>query len=174
MINVRPVLQHYLWSWCWAFSKDLLGHFEWCHLVNDQLLPFKMNSHEDFRNPKSGDMSNTLQLRHNWRDGVSNHRRINCLPNILFRRRSKKTSRLRITGFCVGKPLVTSGFPSQMAMAVAQKIIPSDDVITKSRLYVRHQQIWNLIIRGSIMRTTLLMKKTTNIGDFLHIYVLSD
>ena len=34
---------------------------------------------------------------HNERDGVSNHRRLDCLLNRLFRRRTKKTSKLRIT-----------------------------------------------------------------------------
>ena len=33
----------------------------------------------------------TLQWRHNGRNGVSNHRRLGCLPNRLFGRRSKKT-----------------------------------------------------------------------------------
>ena len=33
----------------------------------------------------------TLQWRHNERGGVSNHQRIDCLRNRLFRRRSKKT-----------------------------------------------------------------------------------
>ena len=37
------------------------------------------------------------------------------LLNCVFRCRSKKTSKLCITGFCEGNPLVTNGFPSQMA-----------------------------------------------------------
>ena len=44
----------------------------------------------------------TLQWRHNERDGVSNHQHHDCLLNGLFRRRSKKTSRLRVTGLCAG------------------------------------------------------------------------
>ena len=32
------------------------------------------------------------QWRHNKGDGVSNNRRLDCLPSSLFRRRSKKTS----------------------------------------------------------------------------------
>ena len=40
----------------------------------------------------------TLQWRHNKCDGVSNHRRLDCLLSHLFRRRSKKTSKLRFTG----------------------------------------------------------------------------
>ena len=54
-----------------------------------------------------------VQWRHNERDGVSNHRRLDCLPDRLFRHRSKKISKLRVTGFCEGNPPVTGGFPSQ-------------------------------------------------------------
>ena len=44
----------------------------------------------------------TLQWRHNDHDGVSNHQSHGSLLNRLFRRRSKKTSKLRVTGLCVG------------------------------------------------------------------------
>ena len=47
---------------------------------------------------------NPLQLRHNGRDGVSNHQPHHCLLNRLFWRRSKKTSKLRVTGLCAGSP----------------------------------------------------------------------
>ena len=43
-----------------------------------------------------------LQWRHNGCDAVSNYRRLDCLFNRLFRRRSKKTSKLRVTGLCEG------------------------------------------------------------------------
>ena len=57
----------------------------------------------------------TLRWRHNERDGVSNHRRLDCLLNRLFRRTSKKTSKLRDTGLCDGNSPVTSEFPTQRA-----------------------------------------------------------
>ena len=41
-----------------------------------------------------------LEWRHNGRDVVSNHQPHHYLLNRLFRRRSKKTSKLRITGLC--------------------------------------------------------------------------
>ena len=44
----------------------------------------------------------SLQWRHNEPDGVSNHQFHNCLLNRLFRRRSKKTSKLRVTAFVRG------------------------------------------------------------------------
>ena len=56
-----------------------------------------------------------LQWRHNGRDSVSNHQPHDCLPNRLFRRRLKKTSKLRVTGLCVGNTPVTGKFPTQMA-----------------------------------------------------------
>ena len=44
----------------------------------------------------------TLQWRHNGRGSVSNHQLYDCLLNRWFRRRSKKTSKLRVTGLCAG------------------------------------------------------------------------
>ena len=40
---------------------------------------------------------------------------IDCLLNRLFRRRSKKASKLRVTGICAGKSPVTGEFPAHMA-----------------------------------------------------------
>ena len=57
----------------------------------------------------------SLQRRHNGRDSVSNHQRHDCLLNRLFRRRSKKISKLRVTGLCAGNSPVTSEFPAKMA-----------------------------------------------------------
>ena len=60
----------------------------------------------------------TLRWRHNDRDGVSNHQRLDCLLNRLCRRRSKKASKLRVTGLCAGNSPVTGEFPSQRASNV--------------------------------------------------------
>ena len=57
----------------------------------------------------------TLQWRHNGRDSVSNHQPHDCLLKRLFRRRSKKTSKLRVTGLCAGNSPGTGEFPAQMA-----------------------------------------------------------
>ena len=57
----------------------------------------------------------SLQWRHNGRDSVSNHQPHDCLLNRLFRRRSKKTSKLRVTGLCAGNSPGTGEFPAQMA-----------------------------------------------------------
>ena len=57
----------------------------------------------------------SLQWRHNVRDDVSNHQPHECLLNRLLRRRSKKTSKPRVTGLCAGNSPVTDEFPTQRA-----------------------------------------------------------
>ena len=48
------------------------------------------------------------------RHGVSNHQPHDCLLDRLFGHRSKKTSKLRVTGPCVGNSPGPSVFPAQM------------------------------------------------------------
>ena len=69
----------------------------------------------------------SLQWRHNECDVVSNHRRLDCLLSRLFRHRSKKTSKLRITGLCEGNPSVTGGFPLKGPLML--KMFPFYDAI---------------------------------------------
>ena len=54
-----------------------------------------------------------LQWHHNERDGVSTHQPHDCLLNRLFRCRSNKTSKLRVTGLCEGNSPLTGEFPTQ-------------------------------------------------------------
>ena len=56
-----------------------------------------------------------LLWRHNGVNGISNHQPHNCLLNHSFKRRSKKTSKLRITGLCEGHSLETCECPAQTA-----------------------------------------------------------
>ena len=55
----------------------------------------------------------SLQWRDNERDDVSNHQPHDCLLNGLFRHRSKKISKLRVTGLCEGNSPVISEFPAR-------------------------------------------------------------
>ena len=66
-------------------------------------------------------VDSSLRWRHNDHVGVSNHQPHGCLLNRLFRRRSKKTSKLRVTGLCAGN--------SPHKGPVTRKIFPFDDVI---------------------------------------------
>ena len=56
----------------------------------------------------------SLQWRHNGRDGVFNHQPHDYfLLNCLFKWRSKKTPKPRVTDLCEGNSPVTSEFPAQ-------------------------------------------------------------
>ena len=72
------------------------------------------------------DILKPLQWRHNERDGVSNHQPHDCLLDC-SRRRSKKISKLRVTGLCEGNSPVTCEFPAQRASNAEN--FPFDDVI---------------------------------------------
>ena len=60
-------------------------------------------------------LQKTLPWRHNGRDGVSSHQAHDCLLSRLFSRRSKKTSKLPVTGLCAGNSPVIGDFLAQMA-----------------------------------------------------------
>ena len=92
-----------------------------CHSPNDILNAFSWNKIYEFRS--------LFQWRHNKRNGVSNHRRLQCLLNRLFRRRWKKTSKLSVTVLCGG----IHGWPvySPHKKPVTQKMFSFDEVITK-------------------------------------------
>ena len=57
----------------------------------------------------------TLHWRHNERAGVSNHQPHDCLLNRLFRRRSKKSSKFRVTGPLCGEFTGTQWIPRTKA-----------------------------------------------------------
>ena len=76
----------------------------------------------------------TLRWSHNGRDGVSNHQPRHCLLSLLFRRRSKKTSKPRVTGLCAGNSPGPVNSPYKWP--VTRKMFPFDDVIViLSRLW---------------------------------------
>ena len=96
---------------CWLRSMTPYGvtRPRW---VQQKCLRYQ--SHSNYRtHPKV--LPKSLQWRHNDHDGVSNHQPHDCLLNRLFRRRSKKTSKLRVTGLCAGNSPVTGEFPAQRA-----------------------------------------------------------
>ena len=125
---IRLILrQHCRWK---RWNKSRLSVITWLHKV------FIFNDHEyndtqsihvwEFschdRRQTHGALSQwistsllPLRWRHNGGDGISNHQPHDCLLNRLFRRRSKETSKPRVTGLCVGNSSETGEFPAQMA-----------------------------------------------------------
>ena len=89
----------------------------------------------------------SLQWGHNGRDEVSNHQPHDCLLNRLFRRRSKKTSKLRVTSLFAVNSSVTHEFPAQMA---SKKNFPLDDVTMCSRLLTRILESIHTQYRGPV------------------------
>ena len=69
-----------------------------------------------------------LRWRHNARNSVSNHQPHDCLLNRIFRRRSKKISKLRVTGLCAGSPV-----NSPHKWPLTRKMFPFDDVIMHNK-----------------------------------------
>ena len=92
-----------------------------------------------FFSPMSPGNISTLQWRHNGHDNVSNHQPHDYLLNRLFRRRSKNTSKLRVTGLCVGNSPGPVNSPHKGP--VTRKMCPFDDVIMNTecqwRIYTR-------------------------------------
>ena len=85
-----------------------------CRFVSLSASSKRMNEFScNFQN--KSDQHKTLQWRPNERDDASNHKPHDCFLNGLFRRRSKKTSKLRVTGLCEGNSQVTGEFPEPWA-----------------------------------------------------------
>ena len=76
----------------------------------------------------------TLQWRHIEGDGVSNYRLLDCLLNLLFRRRSKKTPKLHVTDLCEG--IHRSSVNSPHKGSVTGIFFAFDDVIMEIRCWL--------------------------------------
>ena len=95
--------------------KRRLSVSYWCIPVSRAYLPSGSISRDLYFRPRTISQIVSLRWRHNERDGVSNHQPHDCLLKHLFRHRSKETSKLRVTGLCVGNSPVTGEFPAQRA-----------------------------------------------------------
>ena len=102
----RFQLQFQLRSWSWSWTQLQLQLQSW---------------------PQPWILLISLLWRHNGHNSVSNHQPYDCLLRRLFRRRSKQTSKLRVTGLCVGNSPGPVNFPHKWP--VTRKMFPFDDVI---------------------------------------------
>ena len=94
----------------------------------------------------------TLLCRHNGRNSISNHQPHDCLLNRLFKRRSKKTSQLRVTGLCAGNSPVTGEFPAQMASNTENV-----SILRRLHVYISFQTAY-VSIKLPIQRHTIRLK----------------
>ena len=100
-------MKNSLWSEIITLSLDIYHH-------NNKILMVKQEVCSQYS-------ISELEWRHDERNGVSNFRRFEFLRNRLLRRRSKKISKLCVTGLCEGNSPMTCGFPSQRA-SIAEKV----------------------------------------------------
>ena len=91
-------------------------------------------------------MDTPLHWRHTELDGVPNREPRDCLLNRLFWRRSKKTSKLRVTGLCVVNSPVTGEFPAQRASDAENVSIWWRHHAFRAAFPLRHH-------KGSVMRS---------------------
>ena len=106
--------------------------FLWGHWSSPWSPATKPYQHACHGLPWCDGIGNALWWRRNGRDSVSNHQPHDCLLNRLFRRRWKKTSKLRVTGLFAGNS--PGPLKSPHKGSVTQKMFPFDDVIMTSRV----------------------------------------
>ena len=112
-----------IWTSCLTNSRVAGNWYTMTVTVNSWKLSWWITSHVLYAVKPVG----KLHWRHNDHDGVSNHQPHGCLLNRLFRRRSKKTPKLRITGLCAGNSPGPVNSPHKGP--VTRKMFPFDDVI---------------------------------------------
>ena len=98
-------------------------------------------------------MSNKpLRWRHHDHDSVSNHQPHGCLLNRLFRRKSKKTSKLRVTGLCAGNSPGPVNSPHKGP--VTRKMYPFDDVIMpiwqRPQCIIQNRNVHISVLNGAL------------------------
>ena len=91
-----------------------------------------------------------LRWRHNGHDGVSNRQPHHCLLNRLFGCRSKKTSKLHVTGLCVrGIHRWPVNSPHKW-LVTQRKMFPFDDVIMH-KLKTNYMSSWCLQMSNRLL-----------------------
>ena len=136
------------WHKCWISFNGSRGHVSGTLSIPWLLVAWRRESHESaaiiltihlnciIRPPLSQFLCllvYTLEWRYNECDGVSNHQRLGCLLKRMFRCRSKKTSKLRVTGLCEGIHRWPVNSPHKGP--VTRKMFPLDDVIITCNVY---------------------------------------
>ena len=126
-LSVFRILYNMMLLLLWLEAKNcILKHSLWRKTNDKYLSQFYITSDHDYWSLFCNIIL-SLHWRHNGHDGVSNHQPYGCLLNRLFRRRSKKTSKLRVTGLCAGNSPGPAN--SSHKGPVTRKIFPFDDVI---------------------------------------------
>ena len=134
-------------------------HFHWAEITARYFNEIGLRS--EIRHSDNLSIMSSVRWSHNGRNSVSNHQSHHCLLNRLFRRRSKKTSKLRVTGLCVWNSPGTSEFPVQMASNAENVSIwwRHHDISNKNHLWL-HSNRFVHTGRICVYRETMVQLKT--------------
>ena len=137
MLSGIPHLHPWVFTILWAVGFDInvviclpLGHIlvrNRTPFTNRRQIIVMFNMKPYHARCISGKLDQSLHWRDNDHDDVLNHQPHACLLNRLIRRRSKKTSKLRVTGLCAGNSPGPVNYPHKGP--VTRKKFPFDDVI---------------------------------------------
>ena len=87
-VSLENMITHWTFETCLGNLEQLNINFSFRHIWSNL-----------------SQISRALRWRHNGHDCISNHQPHHCLLNCLFGCRSKKTSKLRVTGLCADNSL---------------------------------------------------------------------
>ena len=111
----------------------------------------------------------TFHRRHNERDGVWNHQRLDCLLNLVFR--SKKTSKLRVTGLCEGNPPVQIGAGYGLVQTTNHYLSPCWPKCMSPKGFTRPQWINTLQTSQEVQSSKSDLEFTKDNPYFCHDHV---
>ena len=119
-----------------------------------------------------------LQWRHNGHDGVSNHQPHHCWLQFLFRLRSTITSKLRVTGLCVGNSPVTGEFLTQRASNLENVSIwwcHHDQLLSKTCnwISVDHQHWCIMVLPGLSIAFFIYILEIYLYEALIHSYIFN-
>ena len=107
LLNVITINEHWVREWHEAGQATIHYRSQWWPCAQTWICVSRPQC--------IGHRQVALQWRHNEPNGVSNHQPHDCLLKCWFSHRSKKTSKLRVTGFCAWNSPVNGEFPAQKA-----------------------------------------------------------
>ena len=111
----------------------------------------------------------TLQWCRNEYDGVSNHLPRGYLLKRLFRRRSKKKSKLRVTGLCFVRGIHRSPVNSPHKGPVTRKLSPFDDVVMKPEYFGQTRRISGPPMPSSLCRQVISSHGIGQVGCWIRV-----
>ena len=149
-MNINPICFYFLILQTFSSDAKYKGN------VAVSTLWGRRGFHENMHDKKP-----TLQWCHNECDCISNHQPHDCLLNRLFRRRSRITSKLRVTGLWARNSPVAGEFPTQRSSNKEN-----------ASIWWRHHEIWrtvssDLIISCDAYRHSRLRKKSRNTFTYI-------